>query len=353
MILMSNFKNFIIRENLTVYQTMLELDRTARRILFVSDAAGMLVGSITDGDVRRWILRNGALDANILNVINKNPHSIKEGEIDQAWKYMHDLMIDALPVLDDLGRIIDVLFKDESINTENNKESINCPVVIMAGGLGTRLYPYTKILPKALVPIGDVPIIEHIINRFEVYGCKDFYLVVNHKKNMIKSYFDDLTKDYNVFFIEEDKPLGTAGGLSLLKGIIEDTFILTNCDILIDVDFGSIMNEHKKSKNDVTMVCSIKEFEIPYGVIEVDSEGYISKMSEKPKTSYLINTGCYIVEPSVVNVIEDGVSVGFPDVIHKCQTLGMTAGIYPIVENNWYDMGQLDELKKMEEIIGK
>ena len=348
---MDNYKDYIIEEKLTVYQTMLELDKTARRILFVSNADGLLIGSITDGDVRRWILKNGSLDITISNVINKKPHAIKSGEQSRAFDYMREYFLDALPVIDDVGKIIDIVFKDDYVKSRDGKQNIDCPVVIMAGGLGTRLYPYTKILPKALVPIGDIPIVEHIINGFREYGCKDFYLVVNHKKNMIKSYFDELDIDYEVNFIEENIPLGTAGGLSLLRGIIKGKFILTNCDILIDDDFSTILEEHNNRKHDITMICSVREFEVPYGVVEVNDLGMISSMKEKPKRSYLINTGCYIVESSVLDVIEDGVKIGFPDIIQKCQNLGMQAGVYPITENNWYDMGQFDELKRMEVFI--
>lgn len=219
----------------------------------------------------------------------------------------------------------------------------------MAGGLGKRLYPYTKILPKPLIPIGEIPISEHIINRFNKYGCKEFFLIVNHKKNMIKAYYNEIEKDYSISYADEDedKPLGTGGGLSLLKGKINSTFILSNCDILIKEDYEKIYNHHKVEKNLITMVCSLKHIKIPYGVINTNEKGEIEDMKEKPEISIFANTGMYIVEPEVLNLIEENKFVGFPDIIKRVMDEGKKVGIYPISENAWLDMGQLDEMEEM------
>jgi NDP-sugar pyrophosphorylase family protein len=221
-----------------------------------------------------------------------------------------------------------------------------------AGGVGSRLYPYTKILPKPLIPIGEIPIAEHIINRFYKYGCRDFFLVVNHKKNMIKAYFNEIEKDYKITYIEEEKPLGTGGGLCLLKCIIDSTFILTNCDILIEEDYEKIYKLHKKENNVITMVCSLKKIRIPYGVIEIGQHGEIAKMKEKPELSFFTNTGMYIVEPEVVQGLEDNQAIGFPDIIEKFKQAGKKIGVYPIGEKNWLDMGQLDAMEEMRRRLG-
>ena len=176
-----------------------------------------------------------------------------------------------------------VSWNDEEVET---KKELDIPVVIMAGGLGTRLYPYTKVLPKPLIPIGEIPIAEHIINRFNNCGCKNFHLIVNHKKNMIKAYFNEIEKDYSVDYVDEDRPLGTGGGLSLLKGKINKTFILSNCDILIDENYEKIYEYHKKEKNLITMICSLKNIKIPYGVINIGENGEIDSMKEKPEVSF-------------------------------------------------------------------
>ena len=223
----------------------------------------------------------------------------------------------------------------------------------MAGGLGTRLYPYTKILPKPLIPIGEIPISEHIINRFNKYGSKDFYLEVNHKKNMIKAYFNEIEKDYIINYVDEDIPLGTGGGLSLLKGKINSTFILSNCDILIEEDYEKIYKFHKDNNNLITMVCSLKTIRIPYGVIEISENGEIEEMKEKPVFSFFTNTGMYIVEPEIIEGLNENEFIGFPDIIEKYKRNGEKVGVYPISENNWLDMGQIDEMEEMRRRLEK
>ncbi|MEG0338948.1 MAG: sugar phosphate nucleotidyltransferase, partial [Oscillospiraceae bacterium] len=253
--------------------------------------------------------------------------------------------IEAVPLLDIDGRLQDIIFLgDLDVDT---RKKVNIPVIITAGGLGTRLYPYTKILPKPLIPVGEMPIVEHIIERFKGFGCKHFDMIVNYKKSMIKSYFSDVEKDYSLEFIDEDTPLGTGGGLSLLKGKLNETFFFTNCDCIIDADYGDIYKFHKEKGNIITMICAFKHFTIPYGVIDLDKDGGISRVTEKPEMNFLTNTGIYVVEPRVINEMEDNVKIGFPDIIEKYRKSGEKVGVYPISENSWMDMGQLEELDNM------
>lgn len=339
-----NVKDILIDENLSMIQAMQVLDKTSKKVLFV-EHEGKLAASITDGDIRRWILNRGNLDAKVKDIANYSPKFLYEKDKYKAREYMKQNLIEALPIVDENKKIVTVVLLNEK-DMERKKE-LDIPVVIMAGGLGTRLYPYTKILPKPLIPIGEIPIAEHIINRFKQYGCKDFSLIVNHKKNMIKAYFNEIEKDYSVTYADEDKPLGTGGGLSLLKGRIDSTFILTNCDILIEEDYEKIYQYHKKEKNLITMVCSLKNIKIPYGVIEIGTHGEIESMREKPEISFFTNTGCYIVEPKVIEELEDDKAVGFPDIIEKYRDSGEKIGIYPISENSWMDMGQIEGMEEM------
>ncbi len=232
-------------------------------------------------------------------------------------------------------------------------DPIDIPVVMMAGGLGTRLYPYTKILPKPLIPVGDIPIAEMIIKNFRQYGCKRFHLVVNHKKNMIKAYFNEIEKDYTVSYADESQPLGTGGGLKLLEGKLKTPFVLTNCDILIKYDMASIYRFHQQEGNVVTMVCSLRNFRIPYGIVEIGEDGSIAEMREKPSLSFFTNTGCYIVQPEVLEHIGDSESIGFPDVIQRIKDRGLKVGVYPIGENAWLDMGQMEDLEQMREQLSQ
>jgi len=337
-------RDFLVNEEATMLAAMEQLDKVAKKVLFV-ERNGHFVAAITDGDIRRWILKKGNLDAKVKDIANYNPKSLYETDKYKAKEYLKEHSIEALPILDKENNIESVvLWNDEEISPKRN---LVIPVVIMAGGLGTRLYPYTKILPKPLIPIGEIPIVEHIMNRFNQYGSNRFYLIVNHKKNMIKAYFNEIKKNYIVDYVDEDKPLGTGGGLSLLKGKINSTFIMSNCDILIEVDYEKIFTYHKREKNLVTIVCSLKKVRIPYGVIEISDTGEIDNMKEKPELSFFVNTGMYVVEPEVIDGLQNNQPIGFPDIIAQYKSSGQKIGVYPISENSWLDMGQLDEMEEM------
>ena len=339
-----DIKDILIGEDDTMLQAMKVLDKVAKKVLFVTQD-GVLTAALTDGDIRRWILAKGNLDAKVKEIANYNPRYIYYKDRLKAKEYMKRYTIEALPIVDENKRIISVSFWDEK--NIGPKKNLNIPVVIMAGGSGTRLYPYTKILPKPLIPVGDIPIAEHIINRFRHYGCKQFYLIVNYKKNMIKAYFNEAERDYSITYIDENKPLGTGGGLSLLKGKINTTFVLSNCDILIEEDYEKMYQFHKEENNVITMVCSLKNLKIPYGVVEIGEHGNIESMKEKPELSFMTNTGCYIVEPQIVEEMKDEQSVDFPDIIEQYKRAGGKVGVYPISENAWMDMGQFDEMEVM------
>lgn len=339
-------EELFVDENMRVLEALEQLNKSCKKILFVQQQ-GKLLASITDGDIRRWILKNGCLEASVKELANYNPRYLFEGQQNQVDDLMKRYKIDAVPILDKNMKIIDIIFREKS-QPHYSKFKDDIPVVIMAGGLGTRLLPYTNILPKPLLPIGDLPICEHIINQFCNYGCKDFYMIVNYKRNMIKAYFDELDKEYSLQFVVEAIPLGTGGGLSLLKERISSTFILTNCDILIDDDLTNAYEQHKKAGNAITMVCSAKKFKIPYGIIHMKENGEYQSIQEKPQLSFLTNTGCYIIEPTILNQLSYNEKIDFPEIIEKCKDEGYKIGIFPISENAWLDMGQIDELEKMK-----
>lgn len=342
-----DIQQLIINEDATIREAIKKLDSTAKKILLILDK-NLLKAVVTDGDVRRWIIKNGSLSNCVKEIANYNPKYLTEFEKDKAKEFMKKYRVAAVPIVGSEGELKSILFWDD-IELKNGKckDKLNTPVVIMAGGLGSRLYPYTKILPKPLIPIGDIPIVERIINKFREYECREYYLTVNYKKNMIKSYFGEIDKNYEVSYIEEDEPLGTGGSLSLLKGKINETFFVSNCDILIDADYSSIYRHHKQEKNIITMVCSMENFVIPYGIVKLNSDGNISEMIEKPEHSFLANTGFYILEPEVLDIIEENTFIHLPQIVEKCMKNNMKVGVYPITEKSWMDMGQIDEMKDM------
>lgn len=326
-------------------EAMALLDKIAKKVLFVM-REDKFVASLTDGDIRRWILKKGNLDARVVEIANYNPMYLFENERNKAKSFMKKNSIEAVPIVNQENTIISVVLRNaEEIELQ---KLLDIQVVIMAGGLGTRLYPYTKILPKPLIPIGEIPIVEHIINKFNQSGANHFFLVVNHKKNMIKAYFNEITKNYVVNYVDEEQPLGTGGGLSLLKGKITSTFVLTNCDVLINENYEKILEYHKSEKNLITMVCSLKHIKIPYGVIEISETGEIQSMKEKPEMSFFVNTGVYIVDPRVIDELKENVSISFPQIIEYYRNQGERIGMFPISENNWLDMGEFDQLEEMK-----
>jgi len=344
-----NIEALLIDEKQSVLEAMKQIDKTAMQILLVADN-NRLKAIITDGDIRRHILNGGNLEDKVDTVANYNPRFIYEKDKHNAKELMNKWSILSLPVVNENVEIQSIVFLNDYEIGRNH--SVNAPVVIMAGGFGTRLYPYTKILPKPLIPIGEIPITEHIINQFMEFDCKEFHLIVNHKKNMIKAYFCEVEKDYKIEFHDEDVPLGTGGGLSLLKGKLNEPFFLTNCDVLIRANYKEIYDFHKKNKNMITIVAAFKHLTIPYGIINMDSSGEIAAMTEKPEYSFLTNTGFYVVNPEVINRIEDDKAIGFPDIIEKQKSLGEKIGVFPVGEKCWLDMGQFEELEKMRKELG-
>lgn len=337
-------EQFILDENANMLQAMEMLDETGERIVFIAPG-GILKASLTDGDIRKCILRGKPLETLVHEAANYSPKRLLLTERGRAKRYMDQQGIDALPLVDKTGKILDIIFASGA--DVKNDDCKDVPVIIMAGGLGSRLYPYTKILPKPLIPVGEQPILEHIIGRFCDFGCRDFRLVVNYKKGMIKSYFNEIERSYDVSYIDEDIPLGTGGGLCLLKGQINSTFFLSNCDILLDVDLADLAAYHKQQGNLITMVCAAKHFTVPYGVIELGENGTIQSMREKPEMNFWTNTGLYVVEPQVVEELEDQKRQGFTDIIDHYRTNGGRVGVYPISEQSWMDMGQMEELDNM------
>ena len=217
--------------------------------------------------------------------------------------------------------------------------------VIMAGGKGTRLDPFTRILPKPLIPIGDKTILEIIIDKFMDYRVNHFYISVNHKAKIIKSYFEELDPDYDLTFLYEEKPLGTVGALKQLEGKIEGNIVLTNCDIIIDADYADILKNHRDNNNGITVVASLKHYNIPYGICEIENGGTLVCIKEKPEYDFLVNTGMYIIDSKLVKFIPENEFFHITHLIEAVQKQGTRIGVYPISENSWIDTGEWVEYK--------
>lgn len=343
--------NLVINAGASVRDTIKLIDTNKKKAAFIVDNDMKLLGIFTDGDMRKYLLSNGDLNLPIEVAMNKNPivfHSIEEAEN----AMLRDKMI-VYPVVDVNNIIKNALFWNQPTEGKQLSNELNStPLVMMAGGKGTRLYPYTKILPKPLIPIGDLTISERIIKQFVRYGCKEVWLILNHKANMIKAFYNDLEKDYDVNYVDEKKFLGTGGGLSLLKGIINQTFFVSNCDVLVNTDLECVLRTHRQQKNIITFVCAMKNIVIPYGVINLDQNGCIYNMSEKPQYSFLTNTGLYVLEPEVIDDLKEDEFIHLPDIAQRYIEAGKKVGVFPISEKAWLDMGQFTEMEAMMKELG-
>ena len=344
------FDLLLVKDQHAIKEGIKRLEQSNNKILFVVGNRGELIGSLTDGDVRRWILNGGNNFNEIVgNVCYHGTFYVSEGyNINKVKEEILKKKIHFVPVLDSEKRIKefvvwDDLFKEYEITRE--QEALNVPVVIMAGGMGTRLYPFTKILPKPLIPIGDKTILELIIDKFLKYQVKHFYISINHKAKIIKSYFEEISPSYELAYIEEDKPLGTGGSLKYLEGKISGPFIVTNCDIIIDADYADILKHHINNNNLITIVASIKYYNIPYGVCEIENGGELIQIKEKPELNFLINTGMYVVDASCLNLLPENELFHITQLIEKIKNTGGKVGIYPISENSWVDIGEWSEYK--------
>lgn len=339
-----NYRDLCIEKTKTIRDAMRQLDHVAKKVLFVLED-GILTGALTDGDVRRHLLNGGKMDDTVAMAANYHPITAQTKE--QARRLLLGSGIFAVPVVDEERKILDIVFDSSYSQTEF--PDLHLPVVIMAGGRGTRLEPYTKVLPKPLIPVGELPIIEHIMRQFQQYNCCDFHIIVNYKKQLLKAYFNENEQRYQVNWYDEDRPLGTGGGLYLLRGKVKETFFFINCDVLLRSDYAEMLKFHRESGNAITMIGAYKNIMLPYGVVETGNGGIIEQIREKPELSFLTNTGMYIVEPEVLEDIEEDVPAGFPDIIEGQRKKGRKVAVYPVSEDEWLDMGQMTELEKMRE----
>ena len=342
---MKKLEDYLIKPNTSIINAMKAIDKNTEGIVYVCDECLVLLGSLTDGDIRRYIIHGGGIDAPVSNIMTKTPVKLTLSSKELANSCMTKYSITSVPIVDDNNVIQEIFFSDITIRP--TKEQIATPVVIMAGGKGTRLAPYTQILPKPLIPIGEKTITEHIIERFAAFGCYKYDIIVNYKKHLIKSYFRDTPLSIDLTFFDETEFLGTAGGLRLLIDRYNEPFFMTNCDIIVEDDYAKIIKYHKESGNIATIVTAIKNTVLPYGVIEATSDGMLASIKEKPDVSTVVNTGLYVLEPDFLNMIPDNTFIHITDVLKLCIDKGIRVGMYPISGDHWLDMGQMDELQIM------
>jgi len=329
------------------------MDTLDKKLLIVIDN-NKFIGLLSVGDIQRAIIMNWPLDKTISHILRKNFRVARpEDSFITIKKMMLEFRMELFPVVNNDNEIVGIYFWEDLFQEKKSlpTKSFKIPVVIMAGGLGTRLKPLTNVLPKPLIPIGEKTILEDIFESFSVYGCDNFFVSVNYKAELIKFYIDNQKLPFTVDFFTENKPMGTAGSLSLLKGKINQTFFVSNCDILIKQDYSEILQYHKEHNNEITVVAALKHIPIAYGTIETGDNGKLISLIEKPEVTYKINSGMYILEPHLIEEIPVDEFFNLTELIEKVNLRGGNVGVFPVSEKSWRDIGNWDEYLKVIENV--
>lgn len=335
----------IIQKDSSILDALKVMDEQKVKLLFVFDIDNFL-GVITIGDIQRLILKKVPLNVKVYEYLDKNKvYAYQDDTIESIKNKMIRLRAECMPILNHDGELIDVYFWEDFFKNELIKEGkkIDIPVVIMAGGLGSRLKPLTNIIPKPLLPINEKTIIEMIFEQFVQIGCSKFYVSANYKYEILAYYLENIKDKYDITLYKEDKPLGTIGSLSLLKGKINTPFFVSNCDIMIDQDYRDMYDYHMENNNDITLITAVKTYPIPYGVVETGENGIMLELTEKPELTYMINTGVYILQPELINEIPENTLFHITDLFDKVKTMGGKIGCFPVTEKSWIDIGNWEE----------
>ena len=338
-------EKYLLSPDASIKDALKQMDKVASKTLFVA-RDNVLLGSISDGDIRRAILRSISFDTKSSEIMNTSPFSLQEGfDAEQAKKVMLEKRFEAIPVLNKQKRITDILFWNQLLANQKKeyKNLSDVPVVIMAGGKGTRLEPFTSIFPKPLIPFGNKTIIESIMDEYNKFNIGSFYISVNYKARLIKTYLEESIPNYSFQYIEENIPLGTAGSLKLIADKVEKSFFVSNCDIIIKDDYAAIYDYHCNNNYDLTLVASARHYTIPYGVVKFKKGGALSSISEKPEFNFFVNTGMYILKPEVLDLIPANSFFHITNLINELSKNGGKVGVYPVSEKSWVDVGQWEE----------
>ena len=342
-------KNDFVVDISSSLRTAMELfQKNGKKTVFITNNTNKLLGVLSDGDIRRYLLKNSNIDTSVKDAMNSSPMSLSvESSKSSILDFFRKEDVSCLPIIDLSGILIDIIIRNDArlISDVNNF------VVIMAGGFGTRLGEMTKNCPKPMIKIEGIPIIEHIINNFKKYGFKKFIITTHYLSQIIKDYLGDGSKlDIEITYVYEDEPLGTGGSLTLMPDNFTDLpIIVTNGDIITKLNYGELLEFHNENKNDITMCLHLYENKIDFGVVEVEN-GVVKKLVEKPTVEYLINSGVYVLNSSQLEKFDKNSVLTMPEIIEHCIDMGSNVGSF-ILADYWIDVGRLQDLQKAKNDI--
>ena len=339
---MKNYKNILLKPTSTIKEALKIIDSGAIQIALVIDEGEKLLGTVTDGDIRRGLLNNLSLDDSIESIIFKTPtvcsiEDTKEKILEIALsKKLHQI-----PVIDKDGKLVGIEEIDELLKPKHKTNK----VVLMVGGLGTRLRPLTDNTPKPMLKVGNKPILETIILNFKKYGFVNIILCVSYKSEIIEEYFRDGSEfGVNIEYIHENKRMGTAGALSLVKGELDESFFVMNGDLLTNLNFEHMMEYHLSNSSVGTMGVREYDFQVPYGVVNIDGQNILS-IEEKPVHQFYVSGGVYVLSSNSLKYIPQNEYFDMPTLFEKIIESGEKSISFPIREY-WLDIGRMEEFEK-------
>lgn len=338
----TNIKNILVSPEASILDTVKAIDEGSMQIALVVDTDGRLMGTVTDGDVRRGVLKGISFDQPSAKIMNANAISVAASEgREGALGLMRSLSIHQIPVVDEAGRVVGIEWIDELFQPGED----DTWVVLMVGGLGKRLRPLTEDIPKPMIPVGGRPLLETIIRSFTAQGYKRFFLSVNYKSDMIRNHFGDGSRiDARIEYIEEQTQMGTAGALGLLPERPPAPMIVMNGDLLTSVNYRSLMQFHRDHDAKATMCAREYSFQVPYGVLDTDGHR-LTGIVEKPVQSFFVNGGIYVIAPDALDLIPTDSSFDMPQLFEAVIAEGSEAVVFPIREY-WLDIGRFDDLEQ-------
>tara|TARA_B100001939_G_scaffold347623_1_gene369828 strand:- start:1357 stop:2403 length:1047 start_codon:yes stop_codon:yes gene_type:complete len=346
--IIKDFKNIAINRGVSLRDAMSHLDKNGIQVLLLIDDGNKLVGVITDGDIRRHLLSDSSLETKAQEIANKEYFSIKEDQIDNLEILFAQKSIRHIPIINKSGILTSLALKAE---LEHKGFHASVPIVIMAGGKGTRLAPLTKIIPKALVPVGEQTMIEKIMEQFYKQSFEDFKVVANYKKRLVKSYLDEIQVPYSIEIFEEEKYLGTAGGLKLFKDNLPEYFVMSNCDVIAELNYHDFIQSHIDSKSDLSILGVKVNTKMKYGVLNLDSNERLKSVEEKPEFSHIINAGIYVFTRDVLDQINKE-ACDMDELITILLEKEKRISTY-VIDDGWFDIGEFDEYKKLLQYVGE
>ena len=340
---MSQWREVLVRPERSVFETIRIIDQGSMQIALVVDADNRLLGTVTDGDVRRAVLKGTPLDVAVSTIMNSDTTVGHMQESREALRArMHAKRLRHIPVIDDDGRVIGIELLDDLLESRERENW----VVLMAGGLGSRLRPLTDDCPKPMLKVGNQPVLETILKSIIQQGFRHFFISVNYKAEMVKSYFRDGSAwGAHIEYLDEREPMGTAGCLGLLPAIPQSPLFVMNGDLLTKVNFTHLLDFHVQHAAAITMCVREYELRVPYGVVRFDDHHRVIGIDEKPSQRVFVNGGVYVLQPAVLRLLPRGGAFDMPELVQKMIDAGEQASVFPIREY-WLDIGQMDDFHR-------